>query len=70
MRRIVKPILIYAVSTFAGVFLSCLLHQHATEERGYVAYGGELVPLLLPFFVWLFRSFARDIAALLKEEKK
>jgi hypothetical protein len=55
----IKKLVIYAASLAIGIILFQVTHQYATAERGYVAYGGELCFLLLPFFVYIIRSFKR-----------
>jgi hypothetical protein len=39
-----------------GIIFFLLAHAHETEIRGYVAYGGEIVFLLMPAFVFIFRD--------------
>ena len=48
IKRIIRASLPYIVATTAGLLLFIVAHTHATQVRGYVAYGGELFLLFMP----------------------
>ena len=45
-----KKALFFLAVAVLGVVLYIVAHDHATELRGYVAYGGEVFFLALPLY--------------------
>jgi hypothetical protein len=52
-----------------GVALYRIGHMYATGQRGYVAYGGELLFLLFPLYACAARQAARELAKGWKEAR-
>lgn len=66
----IAKILKWLAITAAGVLLFFWAHGAATEARGYVAYGGELVFLLLPLWWKLIAVCIRDTRRMIREERE
>jgi apolipoprotein N-acyltransferase len=60
----------YAALFALGVLLFLWAHEYATRERGYIAYGGEVLFIGLPLFVWIVRTTAQDWRRDLKEMRE
>lgn len=56
----VNSILKYIIITFAGIVLYTWAAEYAYAERGYAAYGGEYLLLLLPAFWWICEKTVKD----------
>lgn len=65
VKRLIKYLLIAAV----GVALYIVAAGEAFEQRGYTAYGGELVFLILPLWWKLGEVMAVDIKQTIKQIK-
>lgn len=66
-KRITETALKYALIAILGVVLYVHTAEALEIERGYKAYGGELIILLLPIW-WIFiEKMARDIVAEAKQ---
>jgi TPR repeat protein len=62
-----RAALFYLAAAAMGVALYKIGHMYATGQRGYVAYGGELLLLLLPLYACAARQAARELAKDWKE---
>ncbi len=61
----------FAILQIIGLSIFEAGHRYATAVRGYNAFGGELVFLFLPFFVYLIKNVFWDpeLIRILKEDK-
>ena len=61
MRNITKAVQPYVVAVVVGLALFHAGHQHATQWRGYTAFGGELFFLFMPaLIIYLIRTCAKE----------
>ena len=70
MKHRTKEVLFYLLMECVGIALYVLAHASATKQRGYVAYGGEIFLVMLPFFVYIIRLTVSDIAKAYKEVRE
>lgn len=69
MKPAVKSFIKWLLITLAGIALYYLAAGAAFAERGYKAYGGELVFLLLPLWWKLGEVMTADIKQTIKQIK-
>lgn len=60
IKRIVTAVK-YILLTIAGIIAFKYGADYAFEERGYFAYGGEYLLLLMPFVYYLFADMTKEI---------
>ena len=65
IKRIVTAVK-YILLTIAGIIAFKYGADYAFEERGYFAYGGEYLLLLMPFIYYLFSDIIKGIIDLFK----
>ena len=56
-----KKAIVFIALSIIGVMLYTVAHVYATIDRGYIAYGGEVLLLTLPFQFFLLMKVRKDI---------
>lgn len=59
-KRTSRAALKYAGLTLAGIALYIAAHDYATAQRGYIAYGGEVLLLALPVLYYAISQTFKD----------
>ena len=68
--RNIKESIPYLAAAVIGIILFIACHRLATAERGYVAFGGEIFMLFMPWVaVGLFRPTVKEVARLVAQGK-